>query len=189
MTVKSITIELDGVGPVLFEASRRARRLIISVRPFRGVRVAVPHGVSLDRAAAFACQRAAWIRKHIARMKSVERRTLALRESEPAIDREEARALLTERLDELARRHGFTYNRVFIRKQKTRWGSCSARNNINLNMRLCALPRELIDYVLLHELLHTRIRNHGPRFWEALDRLTGEDAKTLSRRLGEYDLW
>ncbi|MCD6308004.1 MAG: M48 family metallopeptidase, partial [Candidatus Latescibacteria bacterium] len=171
MTVKSITLDLEGVGPVLFEASRRARRLVISVRPFHGVRVAVPHGVSLDRAAAFAHRQAGWIRKHIARMKSVERKTLARRESEPAVDREEARAILTTRLDELARRHGFAYNRVFIRKQKTRWGSCSARNNINLNMRLCALPRELMDYVLLHELLHTKIRNHGPRFWDELDSL------------------
>ena len=165
MTVKSITLDLEGVGPVLFEASRRARRLVISVRPFHGVRVAVPHGVSLDRAAAFAHRQAGWIRKHIARMKSVERKTLARRESEPAVDREEARAILTTRLDELARRHGFAYNRVFIRKQKTRWGSCSATGNLSFNCKIVCLSASLRDYIIVHELCHVKEMNHQAPFW------------------------
>ncbi|MHC4156855.1 MAG: M48 metallopeptidase family protein, partial [Planctomycetota bacterium] len=97
------------------------------------------------------------------------------------------RAVLTARLNHLAQEHGFEYNRAFIRDQKTRWGSCSSANNINLNMRLLGLPQELADYVILHELVHTRFRNHGAGFWAELDRLV-PDGKRLRRQLNEYGL-
>ncbi len=187
MSDEAFTFDFEGVGPVLFERSRRARRVVISVRPFRGIRVAVPRGVSIERALSFARGRVEWMRRQLEKVRAIERETIHRREREPAIDREEARAVLTMRLRDLAHRHGFTYNRVFIRAQKTRWGSCSAKNNINLNMRLLLLPGELVDYVLLHELVHTRIKNHGPRFWEELDRYVG-DSRSLRHRLKEFDL-
>ena len=81
----------------------------------------------------------------------------------------------------------FEYNRVFIKEQKTRWGSCSGQNNINLNVNLVRLPQELIDYTLLHELVHTRIKNHSPRFWSQLDDLLG-DAKRLDKKLSKYQV-
>ena len=92
-----------------------------------------------------------------------------------------------DRLDHLSKTFGFSYNKVFLRNQKTRWGSCSEKNNINLNYNLVKLPDDLIDYILLHELLHTRIKNHGKTFWDALDRLTG-NAKHLDRRLKDYSI-
>jgi len=91
------------------------------------------------------------------------------------------------RLNNLTKKNGFTYNRVFIRNQKTRWGSCSSKNNINLNVKLIRLPDELIDYVILHELVHTGIKNHSKAFWTELDRLVG-NAKKMQSRLKEYGL-
>ena len=85
----------------------------------------------------------------------------------------------------LARCHGFTYNKVFVKNQRTLWGSCSAANNINLNVSLLGLPDELRDYVILHELVHTRHKNHGRAFWTALNRLVG-DGKGLQKRLRRY---
>ncbi len=102
------------------------------------------------------------------------------------IDRQAARRRLVDRLNYLAGKHDFQYNRVFIKNQKTRWGSCSGKNNINLNVNLVRLPDELIDYTILHELVHTRIKNHGQRFWAQLDRLLG-DAGKLDRALNEYN--
>ena len=93
-----------------------------------------------------------------------------------------AKELLRNRLGELAKQYGYTFNRVFIRQQKTRWGSCSAKNNINLNLKLVLLPARLMDYVIMHELVHTRHKNHGPLFWEELDRITG-NAKGLSKKV------
>ncbi len=76
-----------------------------------------------------------------------------------------ARRVLPEWLEAVSRRTGLGYQRVTVRLQKTRWGSCSSRRNINLNAKLLFLPREQVEYVLLHELCHTRELNHSPAFW------------------------
>ena len=108
----------------------------------------------------------------------------ALSKSKP-INQVAARKHLIDRLDLLSKKHGFNYNRVFIKNQKTRWGSCSGKNNINLNINLIRLPDELMDYTILHELVHTRVKNHGRRFWNQMDKLVG-DAKKLDSKLSEY---
>ena len=72
-----------------------------------------------------------------------------------------------------------------MRNSKTRWGSCSYENNINLNLHLMRLPNHLIDYVILHELVHTKIKNHSKDFWNLLDVVTG-NAKNLDRELKNH---
>ncbi|MGB5748700.1 MAG: YgjP-like metallopeptidase domain-containing protein [Desulfobacterales bacterium] len=178
------TVELKSVGTIKMERSFRARHISVSVRPFKGVRVAVPRGVSFASAEMFAQSKAGWIKKHLDKMKQMERAAKVLAENHP-IDRQAARRRLVDRLNYLAVKHGFQYNRVFIKNQKTRWGSCSGKNNINLNVNLVRLPDELIDYTILHELVHIRIKNHGQRFWDQLNRLQG-DAKQLDQALNEY---
>lgn len=82
--------------------------------------------------------------------------------------KQEARLLLPQRLDSLARNHGFSYSKVDIKLLKSRWGSCNSHKEIALNCYLMQLPWDLIDYVLLHELMHTRIMAHGTQFWDEL---------------------
>ena len=77
------------------------------------------------------------------------------------------------------------YAGVTVRNQKTRWGSCSMRGTISLNINLARLPGVLMDYVILHELLHTKVRGHGNGFWQRLDMLVG-DARGLRGELGKY---
>ena len=103
----------------------------------------------------------------------------------PEIDREDARKILNQRLVELATEHDFEYGKVSIRKQKTRWGSCSSQNNISLNQNLLHLTDELIDYVLLHELTHTRVKNHSSSFWDELGTVC-PSAKEKRRLLKTY---
>ncbi|MCP4580543.1 MAG: M48 family metallopeptidase [candidate division Zixibacteria bacterium] len=162
------TIEITGIGTVLLERSRRARRLIITIKPRIGVRVAVPFGVSFASAERFVHVKIGWIRRNLVKLEKLKRDHESLWRNKSEIDDTQARRLLIRRLEELANRHGFTFNRVFIRKQKTRWGSCSAQNNINLNIKLVQLPSDLIDYVILHELVHTRVKSHQPKFWAEL---------------------
>ena len=81
----------------------------------------------------------------------------------------EAKAYLPKRLKELADKHGFNYENVSIKNASTRWGSCSSVNNINLNLHLMRVPEHLIDYVLVHELVHTVVKNHGEKFWMLLE--------------------
>ena len=83
----------------------------------------------------------------------------------------EAKVYLPKRLKELADKHGFRYENVSIKNASTRWGSCSSVNNINLNLHLMRVPEHLIDYVLLHELVHTVVKNHGEKFWLLLEQV------------------
>jgi len=180
-------IEVDGVGPVLLERSKRARRLIISVRPHKGVRVAIPRGESFERAKKVVYSKIDWIQKNQEKMKQYEREQEEAERTLPPIDRNEARKKIVKRLDELADKLGFKYNRVSIRNQKTRWGSCSTNNNISLNMKLSRLPEKLFDYVIIHELVHTKHKNHNRRFWSAMDMVLG-DARALRSELNRYKL-
>jgi predicted metal-dependent hydrolase len=185
LRLKSKSVELNSVGTILLERSHRARHISVSVRPFKGVRVAVPQGVSFDQARLFAQSKAGWIKKHLDKMEQLEHRAKVASAGTP-IDRLAARKFLVDRLNYLAKKYGLNYNRAFIRNQKTRWGSCSAKNNINLNVNLVRLPVELIDYTILHELVHTRVKNHSRRFWNQMDMLLG-DAKKIDRKLRVYE--
>ncbi len=99
--------------------------------------------------------------------------------------REQANLLLPQRLHQLADQYGFTLSSVSVRHMKSRWGSCTHQQRISLNLFLMQLPWELIDYVILHELLHTKILRHGPPFWEAFERLLPE-AKVLRKQIKQY---
>lgn len=100
--------------------------------------------------------------------------------------RKQAKAILPLRLNELAVRHGFQYTQVRINSARTRWGSCSSRGHINLSLYLMVLPRKLSDYVLLHELCHTREMNHGRNFWILMDQVTDMQARQLKDALRHY---
>jgi hypothetical protein len=78
---------------------------------------------------------------------------------------------LPARLAELAGLHGFAVQRVVVRNQRSRWGSCSARGVISLNWRLIQTPAHVRDYIILHELAHLRHMNHSSRFWQEVKRL------------------
>ena len=97
-----------------------------------------------------------------------------------------AQAYLPPLLNELAEHYGFRYKKVKITGSKSRWGSCSATGSINLSCYLMLLPPHLMDYVLLHELTHTREMNHGPKFWEILNDLTEGQAHKLRAELRNF---
>ena len=100
----------------------------------------------------------------------------------PPIPVATAKSVLTERILLLPNKYGFCINRITIRNQRTRWGSCSIKNNISLNIKLYHLPAELQDYVILHELVHTVHHNHSSAFWDKLKTILPM-AKSLDRRL------
>jgi predicted metal-dependent hydrolase len=99
--------------------------------------------------------------------------------------RKEARKYLPVRLNELSRKHQLPFNRVIIKNNRTRWGSCSLKNNINLSLHLMRLPDYLIDYILLHELAHTIHKNHGRRFWKGMEKIC-PNAMSLDKELRGY---
>ncbi len=177
--------ELDGVGVVTLVKSRRARKLSLSLEPTQEIRIAVPYYISFRTAEETLLSNVSWVRRYLDKMKRHVEAHNAFLKDQRVITREEAVSRLNARLKGLAAKIGFKYNKVSFRDQKTLWGSCSPSGGISLNVKLARLPVELIDYVILHELVHTRIRNHGRSFWVVLDRLLG-DARRLDKRLKKY---
>lgn len=99
--------------------------------------------------------------------------------------RSEAERLLPQRLRTLAEQTGFVYKDVGVKQLKSRWGSCSSSKEITLNLFLMQLPWQLIDYVLLHELTHTKVMRHGAPFWQELER-HAPNAKQLRREISKH---
>lgn len=97
----------------------------------------------------------------------------------------EATKLLTPRLNELAAHFGFSYRSLSIKRMKSRWGSCDQRQNIVLNLFLMQLPWEYIDYVILHELTHTRALHHGPDFWQKFEAVL-PNARRMRKAMRSY---
>lgn len=100
--------------------------------------------------------------------------------------RMEAQRILPHRLQTLAEKFGFSFSGVAVRSSKTRWGSCSSKRSINLSYFLLTLPPHLIDYVLLHELCHTKEMNHGLRFWNLMDEVTNSKSKEYRQEIKQY---
>ena len=112
---------------------------------------------------------------------------LAIRQAIELAWRKEAKKLLPGRVKELAAAHNFEYKNVAIKNSKTRWGSCSFDNKINLSLHLMRLPDHLVDYVILHELVHTKVKTHSKDFWQLLDIVSG-DARKLDREVKAYGI-
>jgi hypothetical protein len=85
--------------------------------------------------------------------------------------KEQALKIFTEQVNHYSGMHGFFPKQVKVTSAKTRWGSCSANGTINFTWRLVMAPLEVVDYVVIHELAHLRIKNHSPRFWKLVESL------------------
>jgi predicted metal-dependent hydrolase len=93
-----------------------------------------------------------------------------------------AKRYLPERAYQLAGKYGFIINKVSVRNQKTRWGSCSARGNLSFNFNLVQYKKEIIDYVIVHELCHRKEMNHSKKFWLLVEKIC-PDYKILRKEL------
>ncbi len=200
-------IQYPEIGFVRYVHNKRAKNLSIRINQKGEVRVTIPRYVGFKKAETFLWSKKQWIshKLHEIRERSGSGVTLApgdyitvrgksipailknendtVEESIWRILQTEARDYLPGRVEALAKLHGFRFSGVKIRRMKSRWGSCTSKNSINLNSWLIMLPDRLSDYVILHELVHTIHRNHGPGFWETLDKLTAGDSKGLRKEL------
>ena len=167
------------LGGITFRKRKGVSRLSIRVHPLKGITVTVPYVVPYAAAIAFFRLKREWVLQTVERQK--EKYKDAKKADAAQIDalRKQAKSRLPERLQELAGRYGFVYNRVSIKHNATNWGSCSVRNNINLNLNIVRLPLVLQDYILLHELCHLRHHDHGEAFHLLLEHVCTDNLLKL----------
>jgi predicted metal-dependent hydrolase len=129
------------------------------------------------------------VRKRLIRRRP-RRRRVSLHTAHYDEHKERARVLVHERLMYWNAFYNCVYNKVAIRNQSTRWGSCSAKKNLNFNYRIALLPQELMDYVIVHELCHLIEFNHSPAFWACMARALPdhEVRKEALRAINMYEL-
>jgi predicted metal-dependent hydrolase len=156
------------VEPVDIRRSRRARRWRLEVPWGRPARLTVPQAMSEREIGDVIAQHRDWIAAE--RQRQVPRlglERLAVSESEA---RAAARELVSTLAEDEAPRIGVAYRRLRIGDQRTVWGSCSPRGTLSFNWRLVLAPREVLDYVVVHELCHLHVPDHSKRFWRLVER-------------------
>ena len=153
--------------------SRRARRLGLTIYGTGELIVTLPWRMGERLVEKFMRQKANWILRNLAKRPEtgeVHQEDKQATARDYRARKDEAWQLITERVEHFNKLYGFTYAKISIRNQKTRWGSCSRRGNLNFNFRLINLPESLRDYVIIHELCHLGELNHSSRFWRLVAR-------------------
>ena len=128
-----------------------------------------PYSVSRRKVEQMLREKQDWIEKHQKAIKERENSRREMTEQERREGIERAKQILPARIQYYAKIMGVTYGRITLREQKTRWGSCSAKGNLNFNCLLALMPDEILDYVVVHELAHRMEMNHSDKFWKIVE--------------------
>ncbi|MCD8038770.1 MAG: M48 family metallopeptidase [Lachnospiraceae bacterium] len=139
-----------------------------------GITVRAPYRMTDAQIEKFVSEHDAWIRKHMARLEEKSKNEQPVEKlTEEEINRlaDMALKVIPERVRYYAPIVGVTYGRITIRNQKTRWGSCSAKGNLNFNCLLMLTPPEVVDSVVVHELCHRKEMNHSKKFYDEVLRV------------------
>jgi len=168
--------------------SKRARNISISIDCEVGVIAVKPWFVSTRTLEKFILQKQKWIFKHLDKFSKLDLKPLS--KSSKVFyrkNKEEIKIDAIKILERYNKIYNFTYNRISIKNQKTRWGSCSIKNNLNLNYRIKLLPQKLKEYIIVHELCHLKEFNHSKNFWKLVEK-TIPDYKNIKKELKKYSL-
>jgi len=150
-----------------------ARYPRISISVNQGVRLIVPHRLpNKDKfILKILREKLSWIEKQLTHQKNAQKNSSFLNQKLTPHFQKIAREKIIRRTKEMAQNYGFRFNKIYLRTQKTRWGSASSKKNLSFNLRLAQLPQNVMDYVILHELTHLAHPNHSKKFWQALDKI------------------
>jgi len=149
-----------------FKASERAKNLSISVYPGGEVVVTVPKHMSAIQVDIFVQKKKAWIDSKVKLMEKYSKKEkITLSKKELAVLKQKALLFVKERLEYYNAFYSYSWRKISIRSQKTRWGSCSKNGNLNFNYKIALLPENLANYIVVHELCHLGEFNHSERFW------------------------
>lgn len=154
--------------------SKRRKTILTEIKPDGRVILHVPYAMTRTAIQRLLEEQKDWIREHLEEQERKKRLSGGL----PKLKREELQALADRAAEELpvltaayAEKIGVSYGRITIRNQRTRWGSCSAKGNLNYNCLLMLAPKTVQEYVVVHELCHRKEMNHSARFWAEVEKI------------------
>ena len=182
----------DGRGEIRVSVIRSARKSLgLEVRDANTVLARIPTRVSDRELKAFVENHRSWILEKTAVMAEREEKRKSTPAPPPELlsktDRMKIQLKIGKRVRHYCEAMGVTVGYVTVKNQKTRWGSCSAKGNVNFNYQLAFLPDELLDYVVIHELAHRRHMNHSRAFWAEVEKYC-PDYLERREQLKEYSL-
>ncbi len=148
---KTVSIEIKRDGRIIVRAPNK-----MNSRDIRG----------------FIDEKSAWIDKHMKKIKAAELEQSGTELTREDLERlaKQAAEIIPQRTEELAGLIGVDYGRITVRRQVSRWGSCTAKGNLNFNCLLMLFPTDVLDYVIIHELCHRRYMNHSKYFWAEVEK-------------------
>lgn len=168
-------MDLDDKTHIEVIRSKR-KTLAIEIRPDMRVVVRAPEKMPQNEIMKFVEEKQNWIKKHLVQM-YFKAEEIKKQKKEPALTNadieklcQKALSVIPDKVKYYAEIMGVTYGRITIRNQKTRWGSCSSKGNLNFNCLLMLMPDKVLDYVVVHELCHLKQMNHSKKFWMEVER-------------------
>ena len=157
--MKKLSIQFAGI--------EKAIRLKIAISCDGNCTVTLPWRLGLWNADDFIRQNSKWILEKTEKIKKISNNNLLFQQNrkEYLKLKEYARDFVIKKIEKLNEVYKFEYKKIIIRNQKTRWGSCSSKGNLNFNYKIIFLPEECVNYIIVHELCHLREFNHSEKFW------------------------
>ncbi|MGF0034688.1 M48 family metallopeptidase [Bariatricus sp. SGI.154] len=157
---------------ITYEWIRSRRRTIaIQVKADGQVIVRSPYSISKNQIDQFVKEKRAWILRQQEELQNAREKKTVITEEMRRQGVRKALEHIPERVAYYASIMGVSYGRITIREQKTRWGSCSDKGNLNFNWKLVLMPEEVLDYVVVHELAHRKEMNHSKEFWKIVEKV------------------
>ncbi|MCI8666319.1 MAG: M48 family metallopeptidase [Dorea sp.] len=167
---------------ITYEWVKSNRKTIaIQIKEDGRVVVRTPYSMSRVKAEQFIEERRDWILKNQKALKEKQDQKMVITQEMRKAGVEKAMEIFPKRVEYYARLMGISYGRITIREQKTRWGSCSGRGNLNFNWKLTLMPPEILDYVVVHELAHRKEMNHSKDFWKIVEQVLPDYQKRRKR--------
>ena len=162
----------------------RRKTIAIQVNSDLSVTVRAPYGVTEKYIEEFLNKNEVWISKQMNEIKVKKKSVESKNAENVTLDKikalaDQALEIISTRVEDFAKIIGVTYGNITIRNQKTRWGSCSSKGNLNFNCLLMFAPPEVLDYVVVHELCHRKQMNHSKAFWSEVEKVFPDYKKSI----------
>ena len=166
--------EMDHVISEIKVIRSSRKTMVLEIIKDGTILVRAPYRMPESEIRRFIQEKSDWIEKHVQRIEERQRTLtpvegLTMKDIRKLAD--QASVVIPKRVEYFAEKIPVTYGRITIRNQKTRWGSCSSKGNLNFNCLLMLAPPEVLDYVVVHELCHRKEMNHSERFWREVENI------------------